>query len=145
MWDDQYVVPVAEALLAHGTIKSAVVHSNDGLDELSISAPTRVVYVCNGELKEEVVDPSQIGLRFWNIDEVTAGDLDSATDMIYECLVEKKHGAPRDMVLLSSGMGLFLADKVDSVSAGIIMSAQSIDSGQTGHLIERWGEISHSK
>ncbi|MDP7006087.1 MAG: anthranilate phosphoribosyltransferase [Phycisphaerales bacterium] len=145
VWDDQYVTPVAESLLAHGTVKSAVVHSNDGLDELSISAPTRVIYVIEGRLIEETIDPRQVGLKMWNIDEVTADSLDSATDMIYDCLVEKKPGAPRDMVLLSSAVGLFLADLVNSVSDGVIMASKSIDSGATKRLIEKWGKISNTE
>ncbi len=144
VWGDVYVMPVAEALLASGTTKSAVVHSEDGLDELSISAPTRIVYVANGELDDQVVCPEDIGLSTWDRDEVTATDLPSATSLIRESLIEGRRGAPRDMILLSVSLALFLADRVESLPEGVKMGAEAIDSGRVGNLLQEWATVSNT-
>lgn len=144
VWGNQYVMPMAEALLSCGTIKSAVVHSHDGLDELSISAPTRIVYVTGGKIEESVVNPAELGLSFWDIEEVTASDLQSATDMVSGALIEGKSGGPRDMILLSSAVSIFLADRVENIRDGIEMSAQCIDSGRVKALLEKWKTVSNT-
>jgi len=56
VWDNKYVLPMAEALLRGNTTKSAVVHSEDGLDEVSVSAPTRMALVSNGQITDATVD-----------------------------------------------------------------------------------------
>lgn len=144
VWDDIYVVPVAEALLANGTTKSAVVHSQDGLDELSISAPTRIVYVGSGGLNEQVISPEDVGLSTWSREEVVATDLPSATNLIRESLVEGRCGAPRDMILLSVALALFLADRVESLPEGVKTGAEAIDSGKVGSLIQEWAKVSNT-
>jgi anthranilate phosphoribosyltransferase len=144
VWDDVYVLPVAEALLASGTTRSAVVHSKDGLDELSISAPTRIMYVVDGKLNDQIISPEDVGLSTWNQKEVTATDLPSATKLIRESLVEGRHGAPRDMVLLSVSLALFLAERVEGLPEGVKMGAEAIDSGRVGNLLQEWASVSNT-
>jgi anthranilate phosphoribosyltransferase len=144
VWDDVYVEPMAEALLSGGTTFSAVVHSLDGLDEISISAPTRVLYVTGGVITEELIDPESLGLRFWDRDEVTATTLDMAVGFIQESVVLGGHGGRRDMVVLNSGVGLFVAGRVGSVREGVDLANKTIDSGEVGVLLDRWASVSNS-
>jgi anthranilate phosphoribosyltransferase len=143
VWDDALVLPVAESLLASGTVKSAVVHSQDGLDEISISAPTRVVYIENGCISEKIVSPESVGLRTWSREEVTAQNLETATEMIRGALIEGREGAVRDMILLSVSHALYLADQVGGLSEGVEMGAHAIDSGKVSTLLIEWAEASH--
>ena len=143
VWDNSFVIPVAESLAASGTIKSAVVHSQDGLDELSVSAPTRVVYIQGGAITEDTIHPSDVGLKEWNRDEVVAEDLPAATKFVCDGISPGSSGAVRDAILLSASVGLFLADRVDSVSEGVKIASGAIDSGAAKNTLIRWGEVSH--
>ena len=144
VWDDVYVEPMAEALRSGETTFSAVVHSHDGLDEISISSPTRILYVNGGAISEDVLDPESLGLRVWDRQEVTATTLDMAVDFIHESIVQGKRGGPRDMVVLNCGVGLLVAGRVESVQEGIELSNTIIDSGEVGGLLERWAQVSNS-
>lgn len=144
VWDDVYVEPVAAALLAGGTKKSVVVHSHDGLDEISISAPTRMVYIDSGVITEETIEPEGAGLQKWDIRLVTTNTLDEATKMIEDVVVCGHGGAPRDMVLLSTGVSLYLSDRVGSVPEGVEAAATAIDSGGAKETLQRWVEYSHT-
>ena len=143
VWDNSFVVPMAESLAASGTIKSAVVHSQDGLDELSISAPTRIIYVEGGKLSEDSVHPTDVGLGEWGRDEIVARDLDEATSFVRTGISPNSSGAVRDAITLSASMGLFLAGRVDSVSDGVTMASDGIDSGSAMNTLAKWAEISH--
>jgi len=144
VWDNVFVEPVAEALLAGGTTKSVVVHSHDGLDEISISAPTRLLFIDGGVLVEDVVDPESVGLRCWDINLVTAKSLSDATEFITESLIEGRGGAPRDMVLLNTATALLLADRVESISDGVKLAAKTIDSGLARETLNHWVEVSNT-
>ena len=144
VWDDVYVEPMAEALLSGGTTFSAVVHSLDGLDEVSISAPTRILYIKGGVITEELIDPESLGLCLWGRDEVTATTLDMAAEFIQESIVLGSRGGRRDMVVINSGVGLFVAGRVGSVQEGVELANKTIDSGEVGELLDRWVSISNS-
>ena len=144
VWDDVYVKPVAEALLSGGTKKSVVVHSRDGLDEISISAPTRMMYIDSGEITEETLEPEDVGLQRWNISLVTANTLTEAALMIEGVVIHGRAGAPRDMVLLSTGVSLFLSDRVRSVTEGVEVATEAVDSGQAKQTLQHWVECSNT-
>ena len=144
VWDDLYVEPMAEALRIGGTTKSVVVHSRDGLDEISISAPTRMLFIDGGKLVEDCIDPEAAGLQCWNIESVTASDLPTATAFIRETLIEKREGAPRDMIVLNTAVSLLLADRVGSLSEGVELSSTTIDSGLAGETLLSWAELSNT-
>lgn len=144
VWSNQYVMPMAEALQQNGTIRSAVVHSHDGLDEISISAPTRIVYINQNSITEDVLVPEELGLQCSDLESVTAHDLPEATVFMRECLIEGKRGAPRDMVLLNSGVSLLVAGLVETVEEGITKSSTAIDSGHVEAVLQRWVEVSNT-
>jgi anthranilate phosphoribosyltransferase len=144
VWDDVYVEPMAEALLSGGTTFSAVVHSLDGLDEISISAPTRILYVKEGIITEELIEPESLGLAVWDRDEVTATTLDMAVEFFQESIAPGGHGGRRDMVVVNSAVGLFVAGRVGSVREGVELASKTIDSGEVGTLLDRWVGVSNS-
>jgi anthranilate phosphoribosyltransferase len=144
VWDDSFVEPMAEALRIGGTTRSAVVHSHDGLDEISISAPTRMMFIDGGGLVEDCIDPESVGLRCWGIESVRADDLLAATGFIREALIEKREGAPRDMIVLNTAVSLLLADRVDSLLEGVELSSKAIDSGVAKETLMNWAELSNT-
>jgi anthranilate phosphoribosyltransferase len=145
VWDDRFVVPMAEALLRGGTIKSAVVHSKDGLDEVSISAPTRMVLVADGKLVESMIDPEDLGLSLSNIEDLVAHDLKEATRFVRDSVSGVLSGGVREMVVINVALGLFLADRVQDLSEGVQMANKTIDSGRANETLVNWAKISFSK
>jgi anthranilate phosphoribosyltransferase len=144
VWDDKYVEPMAAALQSLGTTKSAVVHSGDGLDEISIAAPTRMVLVDQGGLIEESIDPGALDLRRWSLESVTATTLLEAKELMIKSITGGQESGPRDMVLMSTAVSLFLAERVESVREGVELASKTIDSGQALNTLHEWAEISNT-
>jgi len=144
VWDDVYVEPMAEALRALGTTNSVVVHSLDGLDEISISAPTRLLYIRGSTLVEDVVAPEDVGLKRWNIETVTMGTLSEAAQCMNKIILEGQEGAPRDMTLLSAGTALVLAERASGLKEGVEIASEAIDSGSARETLEQWVEVSNT-
>ena len=144
VWDDKFVEPMAMALQSLGTTKSVVVHSGDGLDEISIAAPTRMVFVDQNGLTEESIDPSTLNLQQWSLDSVTATTLLEAKEIMIKSITQGQESGPRDMVLMSAAVSLFLAERVESVREGVELASETIDSGQALNTLHEWVEISNT-
>ncbi len=143
VWDDRYQEPVARALGRLGTRHALVVHSEDGLDELSISAPSRMISVRDGEFTSSTIRPEDFGLRTTDRGEVTASDLDHATDMMMTVLRGEDHGPARSMTVLNAAAALLAGGVVDSMKDGVDRAAASIDEGKALDALTRLTEVSH--
>jgi len=144
VWDDVYVEPMAQALRALGTTKSVVVHSEDGLDEISIAAPTKMIFIDGDDLIEEYIDPEKLGLQRWSLESVSAKNLDEAKNAIIESLTKGQKSGYRDMVLMSTAVTLFLADCVETMNEGVKLASNTIDSGQALETLRIWIEVSNT-
>jgi len=143
VYDNRFVKPIAEALAELGTMRAMVVHSHDGLDELSISAPTRVIQVRNGQLVEDLADPQELGLRRAPREAVVARDLEHAARMCRGVLDGTQQGPPREMALLNAGATILVAGLVDSLADGVGLAAETIDRGKAGATLEALARLSH--
>jgi anthranilate phosphoribosyltransferase len=119
-----------------GSEHALVVHGEDGMDEMSLSAPTRVHEVKDGDFSTYSVVATQFGLRRAALDEVRGGTVEANVRLARQVL-EGKDGAPRDIVLLNGGAGLYMAGIVGSIGDGIQRAAQEIDSGRVGAKLEQ--------
>lgn len=105
-----------------------VVSSEDGMDEVSIAAPTRLFEVKGGKIEKMTIQPEQFGLRRAGKDAVLGGDSKVNAAMIREVLAGVK-GPRRDIVLLNSAVALYVAGKAKSIAQGVQLAAKSIDKG----------------
>jgi anthranilate phosphoribosyltransferase len=144
VYDDRFVRPIADALLALDSVRAMVVHSVDGLDEFSISAPTRVIHVQEGALREETVDPERVGLKPASRDAVTARDLDHAADLVRSVLDGSERGPARDMAVLNAAGTLIVADLAESWSDAIDLARETIDRGKAKATLEKLIALSRS-
>jgi len=142
VYERRFVRPVAEALAALDSIRALVVHSDDGLDELSISASTLVMRVDRGAISEEIVDPTTLGLTLAARDAVTARDLDHAAQLVEGVLSGRERGAAREMTLLNSAAALIAAGCADEFGDGVARAAEAIDSGAAGDALQRLIQLS---
>ena len=143
VWDKKYMEPIANALQLSGTNNSAVVHSMDGLDEISISSPTYVLYVNKKSIIEDVIDPKNIGLSYSPIENVRATSLTHAAQIIEDVLINGREGGCRDMVVLTAGVSLFLSGVAQSAREGVEIASKAIDSGKSRDTLHHWVEASN--
>jgi anthranilate phosphoribosyltransferase len=141
VYDARFLRPMALALKALGARKAIVMHADDGLDELSISAPTELVHVGPSGLTFERVAPEDFGLTRAHREAVQASDLDHAVALVRGVL-DGKPGAPRDMTLLAAGAALYVADVVGDIGAGVQLAARTIDSGAAAQKLAAWIALS---
>jgi anthranilate phosphoribosyltransferase len=138
------VAPViAEVLRLLGSRRALVVHSQDGLDEISISAPTNVYDVADGTVRDYVLTPESVGLTMSPIKAITGGSVESNLRMAQSVLAGET-GAPRDAVLLNAGAGLLVAGLVADFADGVKVAGQAIDSGKARAKLDEIREVSTS-
>ncbi len=122
------VEKLAEALSMLGLHRALVVHGLDGLDEITITGPTRVGEVRDGIVRTYVVAPEEFGIKRSLIESLAGGDATDNAAIVREVLSGKK-SPRRDVVLLNSAAALVAAGRADHVAEAIPLAAQSIDSG----------------
>lgn len=136
---------MARVLALLGTTHALVVHSRDGLDELSISASSTVTDVrANGavSLEQYEVDPEELGLPRAPISAVLGGSVEDNV-AITRHVLDGGDGAPRAITLLNAAAALYAADVVPSIQEGIALAAESIDSGAAAAKLAELAALSN--
>lgn len=119
----------AQALKLLGARSAMVVHGHDGLDEISVCAPTRVSELKDGAIRTYDINPEQYFGRLAQPDEMAGGNPEQNAAITRGVLSGEK-GARRNVVLINTGAALMAAGKVDDLKAGIEMAAAAIDDGK---------------
>ncbi len=122
------VEKLAEALSMLGLRRALVVHGLDGLDEITISAPTRIAEIRDGNLRTYEVTPEEFGLKRASLSEISGGDANVNADIIREILGGQK-SPRRDVVLLNASAALVAAGVTNHLADALPIAASSIDSG----------------
>jgi anthranilate phosphoribosyltransferase len=122
------VEKLAEALSMLGLHRALVVHGSDGLDEITITGPTRIAEVRDGQVHTYEVTPEEFGLKRAPLDEIAGGDAAFNARLIREVL-EGKKSARRDVVLLNAAAALVAAGRADHLRDAVPLAARSVDSG----------------
>jgi anthranilate phosphoribosyltransferase len=112
-----------------------VVHGHDGLDEISVCAPTRVSELRDGMIRTYDIDPEQHFGRLADPQEMAGGDPRENAAITRDILTGRP-GAKRDVVLINAGAALLTAGKVDNLKDGIRMAADAIDSGRAAAKLD---------
>jgi anthranilate phosphoribosyltransferase len=139
---------MANVLAGRGT-DALVFRGHDGLDELSIHTPSRVWVVSGGSVREDSVDPRELGIPAAPVDALKGGDA-ALNAAISRRFLDGERGAVRDAVLLNAAAGLVAhagptADPVaDQIAAAMPRAAESLDSGAAGQALESWIKASKS-
>lgn len=144
VYSQQWVEPVAAALLANRAIKAWVVHSSEGLDELSTSGPNFVAQIADGDLRSFELHPEQFGLKLTDPKDLIGGEpADNAAAIV--ALFDGAPSAYRETVLLNAGAALLVADKVTSIEDGIALGRETIDSGKARETLARLVAVSNGR
>lgn len=128
VYDPGLTEVMAEVLAKLGTKRAFVVHGHGSLDEVSLTGPSKVSYINNGNLETYYFDPAEYGFAKVSIDAIKGGDA-AQNAVITENVLKGEKGAPRDIVLLNSALGLVAGEKAEDIREGIALAEKSIDSG----------------
>jgi len=137
------VEKLAEALSMLGLHRALVVHGSDGLDEITISGPTRIGEVREGQVHTYEVTPEEFGLRKASLEEISGGDAAINAKLIREVLAGEK-SPRRDVVVLNAAAALVAAGKADHMRDAVPLAAQSIDSGAAAKKLVALADFSNS-
>jgi len=122
------VEKLAEALSMLGLRRAMVVHGADGLDEITITGPTRIAEVREGTVRSYEVTPEEFGMTRGSIEDLSGGDAAENAAIIREIL-DGKESPKRGVVLLNAAAALVAAGKADHLAQGMPLAEKSIDSG----------------
>jgi len=134
--DRHYQETIAEALVGLGSVRAMVVAAEDGLDELSIAARTRVIEVKDGGTEEHYVEPGDFGFATAELEQV-AGGTPEENAAISRAVLAGEPGPRRDLVLLNAGAAIYVGGVAESPGAGVEKAVETIDSGAGRELLER--------
>src|SRR6266852_2251107 len=124
----ELVEKLAEALSMLGLHRAIVVHGLDGLDEITITGPTRVAEVREGSVRTYEITPEEFGMKHAAIEDISGGDAAANAAIIREILAGTK-SPRRDVVLLNAAAALVAAGRADHLGNALPLAADSIDSG----------------
>jgi anthranilate phosphoribosyltransferase len=136
---------IAETLVKAGSTHVLTLHSKDGMDEVSCDADT-VLYenrVGQPEALESIISPETFGFERHPQSELVGGDA-TQNAKIVESILEGEKGSRREVVLMSSALGFYLADKVTDLREGAVLAAKVLDSGAAHETLVKLRRVSHS-
>jgi anthranilate phosphoribosyltransferase len=134
--DRHYQETIAEALVELGSVRAMVVSGEDGVDELSIAARTRVIEVRDGGTEEHFVEPEDFGLATAGLDEVAGGSPEENA-AVARAVLGGERGPRRDLVLLNAGAAIYVGGKAHTLATGVERAGEAIDSGVASELLDR--------
>lgn len=144
VYSEQWVEPVAAALLANRAIKAWVMHGSDGLDELTVTGPSFVAQIAGGDLRSFEVTPEEAGLKRHELKDILGGTPEENAAAIH-ALFDGADGAYRDIVLLNAAAALIVADKADDLKSGVAMAKEAIDSGAAKQTLAKLVAVSNGQ
>ncbi len=135
--DPAYLETMAGALMLLGTQHALLVSSEDGLDELSISAPTLVVEVIGGELRRYKVSPEEVSLQRAPPEAIPGGDPRQNAEIARRIFAAER-GPARDLAVLNAGAAIYAGGGAPSLVEGVRSAESAIDSGAAAQALERF-------
>ena len=137
VWGPDVQPLVAVALAELGAEHAMVLHSDDGLDELSVMAPTTVIEVRDGVVAETwSLNPADLGIRVDDSESLRGGDVSENARRLCAILEGREHSAASEAVALNAAAALLVGGKVDSLASGLEMARELLDSGAAGRTLK---------
>lgn len=142
VYEEALVEPLARVLSKLGVKSAMVVYGQDVLDEISMSAPTTVCEVKDGEYRSYVIEPEQFGFAKCGKEEL-AGGTPQENAAITKAILAGEAGPKRNAVALNAGAGLYVAGKAASLEEGVRMAEKLIDTGAAKARLDEFIKMSN--
>jgi anthranilate phosphoribosyltransferase len=137
--DARYLDTIAAALRGLGGRTALVVSSEDGLDEISVSAPTRAVELNDGAIQSYSITPDSLGVDAFPADALSAADPDRSAE-IARSVMSGAAGAERALTVANAGAAIYVGGRAGSLADGVRAAEDAIDSGAARDAMERFVE-----
>ena len=128
VYDKKWMLPIAEVLKQLGSEHLIIVHSQDGLDEISIAAPTSVVEMKQGTISEFQISPEDFGFKTSSLDGLEVSSPKQSLE-IAKLALRGEHEEASAMVAMTAGAALYISDIVDSLDSGVELAKDCIKEG----------------
>ena len=139
VYDPALCEPLAEVLARLGSEHALVIHSDDGLDEISIAAPTRGFELSAGDISPIEIDPAALGLAHTSLDGLQVKTAADSANLIRSALAGDEDAVSikaRAIITLNAGAGIFVSGVVDSLASGVAAAEQATASGAAAQKLE---------
>lgn len=142
VYEEELVEPLAKVLLNLGVRRGIVAYGQDGLDEISLSAPTTCCEIRDGKLKSYVLNPENYGFKLCKKQDLVGGDPKENAE-ITRAILNGEKGPKRDAVVLNSAACIYMAKDNVTFEDAIKMAEEIIDSGKAKEQLDKFIEISN--
>ncbi len=143
VYDEYLVEPLTQVLISLGVKRGMVVYGRDKLDEISMSAPTKVSEIRDGWYRTMVIKPEDFGLKTCSKDDLKGGTPEENAEITRSILSGKEKGPKRDAILLNAGASLYIGGVAGTFKDGVKKAAEILDSGKAIETLERFIEVSN--
>ena len=143
VFDGALTEALAGVLRELGSERALVVHGSDGLDEITLTGPTQVSELRDGQISTRQIHPGDFGLQTVAAEALKGGDADYNARILREVL-DGKEGPQRDVVLLNAAAAMVVGGLDEDITAGFEVARASIDSGKARQALDRLVEVSNS-
>lgn len=142
VYDESMIEPMAKVLANLGVKRGMVVYGQDRLDEISISAPTRICEIEDGDFHSYTITPEQFGMKRCSKEDLLGGSPEENARITYDILSGEK-GARRDAAVLNAAAALYVAGRAESIQDGVKLAEDVIDSGKALKQLEEFIRLSN--
>ena len=126
---------IAETLVNLGTERAMIVHSNDGLDELSIFDITDVIEINEGDMKKYTVDPKDYFVNEYSMSDIIVNDTAESLDVL-NSVISNEPGAARDIALLNAAALIYISGIASTIADGIKLCENALESKKVYNKIK---------
>ncbi|MCP3687067.1 MAG: anthranilate phosphoribosyltransferase [Gammaproteobacteria bacterium] len=144
VFDRELVEPLAQVLNQLGSRHVMVVHADDGMDEISISGPTRVAELKAGEVTSYSISPEDFGLAIGSLNDLRVDSVEESLATI-RMVFANSAGAARDIVCLNAGAAIYVSGLVGSLAEGIEKARAVIADGRAANVLDALVSRSNNK
>lgn len=139
----QWVRPLAQVLQQLGSRQVLVVHSEDGLDEISIAAPTAVAELFQGTITTYTIAPEKFGLQRAPLSKIQVDSVQASVSIIKQVL-DNQPSPARDIVSLNAGAAIYAAGLTKNLAEGITKAQMVLSQGAARHKLTEWINLTQS-
>lgn len=143
VFSEHWVEPVAQVMKKLGSRHVMVAHSRDGLDEISLGAPTQIAELKGGRVETRTITPEQFGFTRAQLDDIRVRNAEDSLRLMHAVL-DDKPGPARDTVLLNAGAAIYVAGLAPDHGVGIEKARQALASGAARTRLEQLVALTHS-
>ncbi len=137
VFSEQFMLPVAEAAVMLGIKRALVVHGDDGLDEISVTGPTKLLTIeTDGSVREGRITPEEFGIKPYSLNDLKGGSAEENGAVAQKLLAGKGPKALMEAVSLNAGAGLFVYGRASSITEGYETAKEALENGRVAKKLE---------